>query len=665
MTIEHQPMIPTVSPDDPVFDPNDMDLTATPATDFWRWANGGWLDRNPVPPDYPAWGAFHELHTRNEAIIHGILEEVAAAEPAQGSIEQKVGDFYRSGMNTDAIEAADLGPIKGWLDQIGSIGTVDDLKQVFTDLIRIGAGVGWDWHVEPDRADSSANLLYIGQGGLSLPDRDYYLRDDSQSTSLASAYRDHVAAMFELLGRSANDAATAAETIWGLESRMAEASNTAVEQRDVEATTNKLTRSELGDLAPTVGLTGWLDAIGAGNESAANIDNPGFFSTFDAMFKEVPIADWRIYCTWHLVKSTASALPERFEDEAFSFWGVKVSGQKEQRARWKRVVGAAGGSIGQLVSQLYVRDHFPPSAKERVEDMVRRLLVEMRSSIETVDWMTDDTKQQAIAKLSGFGYKIGYPDEWRDYSALTIHPDRWLGNRLAARAFESDRNIAMLGKPIDPNEWLMPPHVVNAYYWPERNEIVFPAGILQPPFFVADADDAVNLGGIGAVIGHEITHGFDDKGSLFDADGLLRNWWTAEDRTEFEARAKVISDQFAAYEIEEGLNINGPLTLGENIADLAGVTLALAVLDKLIAEGGAAEVAGLTPAQRFFLSYARIWRTNLTPEYTRLLVNSDPHAPPRFRVIGPLSNMTAFAAAFDLPDDSPMMRPPQARAKVW
>lgn len=659
------PMVPIVSPDDPVFDPQDMDSNASPMTDFWRWANGGWLDSNPVPADYPMWGSFLELHTRNEELVHALLQQAADAGAPEGSLDQKVGDFYASGMDTDAIEAAGLAPIQQWLDLINDLDTVEDLRAAFTELHKIGVSVGWGWYVEPDRADSTQNLLYVGQSGLGLPDRDYYFRYDEQSQELASAYRDHVTAMFQLLGWSPERSAAATGTIWSLESRLAEASNTAVQQRDVKDTTNKLTRAELEDLTPTVNLSDWLDAIGARGEVAVNIDNLRFFSELDTMFREVPIDDWKIYCTWHLLLATASGLPKRFEDEAFSFWGVKVSGQKEQKPRWKRVVSAAGGSIGHLVAQLYVREHFSPSAKERVEQLVDRLLVEMRKSIESVDWMGSETKEQALAKLAGFGYKIGYPDQWRDYTSLSISRDGWLANRLAARVFEFERNVNTLGKPIDEHEWLMPPHIVNAYYWPERNEVVFPAGILQPPFFIADADDAVNLGGIGAVIGHEITHGFDDKGSLFDATGHLRNWWTDDDRAEFEKRAQAISDQFSAYEVEDGLNINGDLTLGENIADLGGLTLAFGALCQILDEGGAEPVGGLTPQQRFFLSYARIWRMNATPEYTRLIVNSDPHSPAEYRVRGPLSNMSEFADAFDLPEDAPTMRPAAQRAKVW
>jgi putative endopeptidase len=643
----------------------DMDTSETPTTDFWRFANGGWLDANPVPPEYGAWGAFHELHERNEEILHALLEQAVAEGGEEGSPSRVVGDFYASGMDTDAIEALGIEPIQQWLDLVESIGNEADLRASFASLMPIGVGIGWSWMVEPDRSDTTRNLLYIGQGGIGLPDRDYYFRDDEQSAELAEAYRTHAAAMFELLGRSKDDAAKAAQAIWDIEVRLAEASYTAVQQRDVELTTNMFTRAELAELSPTADINAWIDTIGAGNEINLNIDNPGFFSALDEMIGDVSIDDWKTYITWHLVISTASSLPSRFEDEAFSFWGTKVGGQKVQKVRWKRVLAAASGNIGQMVSQLYVKDNFPPESKVRMEDLVDKILVQMKHSIETADWMGDDTKTQALRKLDGFGYKIGYPDEWRDYSALTINPSGWLANRLAARTFEFNRNIKALGAPIDPHEWLLPPHIVNAYYWPERNEIVFPAGILQDPFFVRDADDAVNFGGIGVVIGHEVTHGFDDKGSLFDADGHLRNWWDDTDRQEFESRAQVISEQFSGYEVEEGLNVNGDLTLGENIADLAGLTLAIAALKDIVASNGDAEVGGLSAEQRFFLSYARVWRGNTTPEYLRLIVNSDPHSPGEFRVRGPLANLTEFAEAFNIPDDAPTMRPPEMRAKVW
>jgi putative endopeptidase len=568
-------------------------------------------------------------------------------------------------MNTDAIEASGVAPIRPWLDLIEGIETIEDLRTAFTELNMIGAGVGWDSYVEPDRANTTENLLYVRQGGLGLPDRDYYFRDDETSLSVAAAYRAHITTMLSLLGRDEADAASASDTIWAIESRMAKASNTAVQQRDVQDTTNKLTRGELDSLTPTIDLSDWLDVIGAGNESAVNVDNLRFFKELDIMFNDVSIEDWRTYCEWHLLNSTANSLPKRFDDASFAFWGVIVGGQKEQKPRWKRVIAAAGSSIGHLVSQLYVKDNFPPESKERVEGLVDRLLVEMGRSIDSINWMGDETKVHAREKLAGFGYKIGYPDVWRDYSDLSISADHWLENKLNARRFEFNRTISTLGKPLDPHEWLMPPHVVNAYYWPERNEIVFPAGILQPPFFDAGADDAVNLGGIGVVIGHEITHGFDDKGSLYDATGHLRNWWTEKDRTEFDKRAEMISNQFDGYEIEEGLTVNGALTLGENIADLAGLTLAFGALKAIQAESGATTVAGLSPEQRFFLAYARVWRTNSTPEYLRLIVNSDPHSPAKFRVLGPLSNLPEFAEAFAIPQDAPVMRPEDERAKVW
>ena len=364
------------------------------------------------------------------------------------------------------------------------------------------------------------------------------------------------------------------------------------------------------------------------------------------------------------MRSVASSLPARFEDEAFDFYGRKLGGQQEQKPRWKRVITAASADIGQLVSQLYVRDHFPPASKASVEHLVDRLFEAMRATIDDVTWMGDDTKVEAQAKLNGFGYKIGYPDEWRDYRDLSLQDGEWLANRLEARRFEVARKLGQLGQPVDPHEWSMAPHIVNAYYHPLRNEIVFPAGILQAPFFDPDADDAVNYGAIGAVIGHEITHGFDDQGSRFDADGNVRNWWDDEDRAEFERRAQAMVEQFNEYEVEEGLNVNGELTLGENIADLGGLKIAMWALDKEL-DGAADPVGGLTPTQRFFMSWARVWRRNYTPEYARLIVNSDPHAPSHLRCEGPLGNLDRFADAFDVPEDSPQMRPRDERVDIW
>ena len=532
------------------------------------------------------------------------------------------------------------------------------------DLHTTGIGAFFGSYVAPDFEDPTANLLWVSQGGLGLPDRDYYLRDDDTSQQLLAAYAAHIAAMFELLGDDDEAAAANAATVLSVERVIAELSYTNVQMRDVDLITNKHDTSDVDDLMPNFGLRRYLTQIGAGDEASVNIDNVGFYPGVDALIAERPIVDLQTYLRWHLLRSTASSLPEVFEVEAFDFYGRTLGGQREQKDRWKRVLGAAGGDIGELVSQLYVRDNFPPESKERVEHLVDRLFDAMRATLDDVAWMSDETRAQALEKLEGFGYKIGYPDVWRDYTGLELEEGAWLDNRLACRRFEVARKIGQLGQPVDPHEWSMAPHVVNAYYHPLRNEVVFPAGMLQPPFFGAEADDAVNYGGIGSVIGHEITHGFDDKGSMFDAEGQVRNWWTDEDRTEFDARAEVMVEQFNGYEVEDGLSVNGELTLGENIADLGGVKIALAAL---LAELGddTADVAGLTPEQRFFMSYARVWRQNYTDEYLRLLVNSDPHSPSYLRAVAPLSNLASFASAFGIDDDAPVMRPASERVDIW
>jgi len=651
-----------ISPDDPFFDPADADPDTSPDIDFYRFANGGWLDANPVPEEYGAWGTAHELHSRNEDILHDLLERAAAADAPNGSIEQTVGDYYRSGMDVDRIESLGTTPLRPILETISSIRERSELAGVVADLHRQGIGSFFEVSILPDFEDATTNLLYLGQGGLGLPDRDYYLRHDETSRELLAAYRSHVAEMFALI--DTDDPEAAADSVLGIETAIAEMSYTNVEMRDVDLTTNKFTTTEAAAWMPTLGLGHYLDTIGAGDATHLNIDNEGFYPAVDALIGETALDDITTYLQWNVLHDTASSLPAAFEDASFSFYGTRLGGQKVQKDRWKRVLGAASSDIGHLVARLYVAENFPPEAKERMEHLVENLLEAMKHSIESLDWMSDETKRRALDKLFGFGYKIGYPDVWRDYTGLTIDAYTWFDNRQGASRFEFDRQMGMLGKQVDPHEWSMAPHVVNAYYHPLRNEIVFPAGILQSPFFSLEADDAVNYGAIGSIIGHEITHGFDDQGSRFDADGNVRDWWTPDDRSEFESRAQVVIDQYNGFEIEDGLNVNGELTLGENIADIGGLRIAFAAMLTAL-DGNTGPVAGLTPQQRFYLAYATAWRQNYTDEYLRMLVNSDPHAPSHFRCSGPLSNLETFAEAYGIPQDAPVMRPTAERVDIW
>ena len=644
--------------DPSLFDPD------TPASeDFYRHVNAGWLDANPVPPQYGSWAAFHEVNERNQELLHRLLQEAAENPPAAGTAQRMVGDYFAAAMDEAGIAAAGVKPLEPLLARIAAAGSVADIRVVTGALQRAGAGPLHSLGVSPDFEDANVYLVYVGQGGLGLPERDYYVRDDERSTALREAYVTHVTNQLGNLGGDNESARASAERILAFETRLAQASYPAEKMRDVQLTMNRHEVSALDELMPGFALGTHVVDLGV-TSATVNIDNPGFFTALDGLLAETPIETLRDYLRWNLVSAYASSLAPVFENEAFDFFGRTLGGQQEMRPRWKRVVDAASTDIGEQVSRLFVETAFPEEAKRRCETMVDHLLAAMGGAIGGAAWMTDATKTEALEKLAGFSYKIGYPDEWRDYSALCVERVPFAVNRMRCANFEYDREFGRLGEPVDRAEWAMPAHSVNAYYHPLLNEVVFPAGILQPPFFYADADDAVNFGGIGAVIGHEITHGFDDRGSHFDAEGRLRDWWTAADRTEFDRRSQLLVDQFDGYEVADDLHVNGRLTLGENIADLGGVSIALEALRETGGDG-VAPIDGLTPEQRFFLSWATVWRTNYTDEYRRLLVNVDPHSPAQFRVNGPLGNLPAFAAAFGVADGSPMVRAAELRAHIW
>lgn len=644
-------------------DPSLFDTETALTSDFYQHVNGGWLAANPVPPQYGSWGAFHEVTERNQELLHALLEEAASDPGPIGSPRQMVGDYFAAAMDAEAIAAAGLTALDPLLDRIANANSVADVREVVRDMQRGPTGPLHSVGVAPDFEDSAAYLVYVGQGGLGLPERDYYTRDDERSIALRDAYVTHIANQLANLGYDADASRDASQHIFDFEFRLADASYTAEQSRDVQLTMNRHQVASLDALMPGFGLSSYVVDLGV-TSASVNIDNPGFFIELDRALTETPVETLRDYLRWHLIRGYASSLSPAFEEEAFDFYARTLGGQKEMRPRWKRVLDAASNDIGEAVAQLFVEAAFPEQAKHRCEEMVDHLLHAMGRSIRDAEWMSADTKPEALRKLEGFSYKIGFPDEWRDYSALTITRDAYASNRMRCSEFEYQREMGRLGEQVDTSEWAMPAHLVNAYYHPLLNEVVFPAGILQPPFFYADADDAVNYGAIGAVIGHEITHGFDDRGSQFDAKGSLRNWWTESDRTEFERRARVLVEQFDRYEVASDLNVNGRLTLGENIADLGGLSLAFDALRE--ADGLDGEpIDGFTPAQRFFLAWATVWRTNITDEYLRLLVNTDPHSPAKFRVNGPLSNSPAFAAAFGISEGSPMVRDGEKRAHIW
>ncbi len=644
-----------------------FDPTYPVGADFYRYVNAGWLAANPIPPEYGSWGAFHEVHVRNEDLLHELLEAAASKPGAAGTPEAMVGDYWAAGLDEAAIEAAGLDPLEELLRVIDTLEDGSDLRRVMLYFRKRGVGMIFGSYVAPDFEESARYLLYLIQGGLGLPERDYYFRDDDHSVGLRSDYLDHVGRMLALVGRDPDPTATA-KAVVELETALAELSYTPTELRDAELTTNKVYATDFSGAMLGFDLTSYCAALAGRVPKAVNLDNPEFFAQLGEVLGAVPTTTLRSYLRWNLVRATAGSLSQPFVEASFDFYGKVLGGQREMKPRWKRVLGAASADIGQQVSQLYVRAAFGADAKERCESMVDRLLAAMEESLRALDWMSDETKEKALAKLAGFSYKIGYPDEWRDYSALRIDRGPYVGNRLRAATFEYNRKMAQLDEPVDRSEWVMEPHAVNAYYHPLYNEVVFPAGILQPPFFLAEADDATNYGAIGTVIGHEITHGFDDQGSKFDAAGNLRNWWTEEDRAAFEDRASGLADQYGSYEPIDGLRVNGKLTLGENIADLGGVAIAYAALMALLAEQGRRPhepATGLTFAQRFFVSYARIWRGNYTNEYTRLIVASDPHSPGEYRCNGVLENFPPFAAAFSLDPSAPLAKAPGDELKIW
>jgi putative endopeptidase len=628
----------------------DRDPGADPGADFYRYANGGWLDANPIPAGYGSWGSFEEVSRRNEVVLRELLQR-AAVEPAD-ELDRLLGDAFAAGLDGAAIEDAGIDPIAPLLRAIQDREPLDVLPVLHRGGIFPFFGVD----VTVDHDDSTRNLLWLGQSGLGLPDRETYFV--AAAADLRAAYVEHVAAQLANVG-APGDAAS----VLALETRLAELHLRAEERRDPDKTHNRHDRAALHALAPGVDLPGYLDALGARAAETVNVENPALLAGLDAIVAETDPATLRAYLAFTVVRAVADALPARIDDEDFAFYGRRIRGQAEQHERVKRVIDAIGDDLGEALAQRYVERMFPPEAKQRASRMVDAILDEMRASLRTREWMSDETRARGEAKLDTLRVKIGYPDSWRDWSGLAIDRASYAANRLNAARFELDRRLAKLARPVDRGEWEMPAHVVNAYYHPTLNEIVVPAGILQPPLFDAGADDAVNFGGIGMVIAHEVTHGFDDQGRRFDAAGHLRDWWTAEDEARFKELADRLVAQFDAYVVVDGVHVNGRLTLGENIADLGGLRLAQRAHARV--SSGAADVDGLTPAQRFFLANATLWRANISPELQRTLAGIDPHSPRPLRVVGPVSNLDAFRDAFGLADDAPILRPPEQRIEIW
>ena len=650
-------------------DVSEFDKSVDPCTDFYDFVNGRWIQSATIPADRSAWGPWTELVVRNEKVLLGAFDEMSRgpAAPA-GTWQRKVVDFYRSGMDRAAIERAGLTPLEPYFARARSVRGVQDLADALAMMHAAGIGGGFAIDVEADRKDSAHYLLDVAQGGLGLPDRDYYFRDDEKSRAQREAYAKHVAKMLELAGSDANTAERDAATVLDLETALAKASMTAVERRDEEKTYNKMTRAALSGSAPGFPWDRYFRALGAAHAKALNVEQPAFMQAFAELAARRPAADWAVYLRWHILRATAEALPEAFNHERFEFEERVLRGTKEPPARARHVLTVIGGRygasrLGQAVGHVYVDHAFTPQAKARATELVRNVKAALRDRIEASDWMTDATRKLALEKLDRMQSVVGYPDHWRDMSDAKVGDYPFVENWLRGNAFDHRRDMRRIGAPVDRTNWLMGQYIVNAYYDQHLNQIVLPAAILQPPFFDAKADDAVNYGAIGMVIGHEITHGFDDRGRLFDARGNMRDWWTPEDARQYTARAERVVAQYSAFKVDD-IQVNGKLTLSENIADQGGLAIAYSALEKALAGKNPGRIDGFTPQQRFFLSYAEGWRTKQRPEIERLYLRIDGHSLPRFRVQGPLQQSPEFARAFSCEPSKTLISESQ-RANIW
>lgn len=640
-----------------------FDTQVRPQDDFFRYVNGTWLERTEIPADKSNYGAFNALSDKAETDLLAIIEEAAASDAAAGSDMQKVGDFYASFMDESRIERLGFAPVQPHLDAISAIESHADVASHLAELARLRVTTPIPGFVSADAKNSTQYIFLFWQSGLGMPDRDYYLSDDEKFVKLRNAYREHIGTMLAKIGH--DDPAAAADSILALETRIAENHWTRVENRDSNKRYNKFAVAELNEAFPGFDWPAHLERLGAKAATEVIVSQPDHFRAFAAAFEEIPVAQWRDYMQFHTVAAFAPLLSSEFADENFAFFGKTLRGIEENRPRWKRGVSAVEGALGEVLGKIYVERHFSPAAKSRMVELVDNLLETFEASIDELEWMGEETKQAAHEKLSKFTVKIGYPDSWKDYSELQVKADDLVGNVLRSRAVEYQRQIERIGQPVDRDEWFMTPQTVNAYYNPTTNEIAFPAAILQPPFFNMEADDAVNYGAIGGVIGHEISHGFDDSGSNYDGDGNLRNWWTEQDLEEFKARGKALSEQYNAFSPIEGMYVNGDLTLGENIGDLSGLTIAYKAWRRSLNGEAPIEIDGLAGEQRFFMGWAQVWRRKYRDEELLNRLKTDSHSPSEYRVIGVVRNMPQFYEAFGVKEGDAMFLPPEQRVSIW
>jgi putative endopeptidase len=648
----------------PVLDPSAMDRGVDPCVDFYAYSCGGWMKANPIPPDQAIWSVYGKLHDENLEFLHRVLEDAARPDPRRDKVAAEIGDFYAACMDQGAIDRAGAAPLAADEQAIAAIRSREDLAREVARLQQTsGARAPFVLASDQDFQDSTQVIAVVGQGGLGLPDRDYYFKSDPKSQEARQRYTAHVQKMFELLGEPAPAAAAAAADVMRMETALAKASLTRVERRDPANVYHKQTREQLAALAPTFAWDAYFAAAGLPPVRALNVAEPAFFQALDDLLRREQPAAWRTYLRWHLVRARAGALASPFEQESFAFNRGYLGGVQELAPRWKRCVQAVDHFLGEALGQAYVARTFSPADKQRTLKMVEEIERAMQADIEQIAWMSAATRQQALRKLHSVANKIGYPDRWRDYGAIRILPRDHAGNTARAVEFEQRRQLAKIGKPVDRGEWGMTPPTVNAYYNPQTNDINFPAGILQPPLFDPRLDDAPNYGDTGSTIGHELTHGFDDEGRKFDALGNLRDWWSAEDGKEFERRAACVSDQYSQYTIIDDIKINGKLTLGEDVADVGGAILAFNAWREATRGRQLQPIDGFSPEQRFFIGYGQQWCTNERDAQKRLRATTDAHSPARYRTNGVVANMPEFARAFACKPGQPLA--PEKICRVW
>jgi putative endopeptidase len=648
-----------------VIDKNNFDLSVRPQDDLFLYVNGGWLKSNSIPPEETRWGVFNILRKESELALKDILESIKDTETLQGTETQKLKDYYSLAMNEEKLNQEGVRPLEKYLAEIEKINDPKTLMTYIAWAHLSGVGAFWGMGIDQDLKRSDVNTMYISQGGLGLPDRDYYFKDDDKSKEIIKKYLEYLQKLFVLLGSSGEDSEKSAEKVFEIEKRLASVSMNKTELRDIEKLYNKMTIAEL-PASKDWEMSEYFSKIGLPNLPEIIVTQPLFFQELAKFAQEESFENIKTYLRARLASSASSYLSDEFVNNSFDFYGRVLSGAKEMKPRWRRAVVNTDGVLGEALGKIYVEKHFGGDAKTRVSELVDNLVVAYRKRIEGLDWMGDETKEKALEKLNSVTRMLAYPEKWRDYTKLEVGTESYWDNAVKASIFEVQYNLNKYGKPVDRTEWHMTPPTVNAYYDPSNNIIAFPAGIMQPPFFDPNAPDALNYGSIGAVIGHELTHGFDDEGSKFDAKGNMENWWTEEDRKKFDERAEVLVRQFNEYIAIEDIHVNGKLTLGENIADLGGIVMAYyAFLEVMNSKGRPADADGFTPEQLFFVGWAQSWRENIRPEQARVYAMTDLHSPDHHRTNGPISNMTEFYEAFEVKEGDALWRPEGERAKIW